>query len=158
MLRPVYCRRVGRWIAAGGNLVATGACWNPDFARLGLETSKVRTPEGVQQWWVMLCERDDSNWSCDPPEFKQSILVTLPVCNETHRVELSFDTLTSLERARALAERALAIYADPTSRVPTCSSEDVELEDVYRDFEFPAETEDQAKQQAPCWLDVIVVA
>ena len=169
------------------HLVVTGACWNRDFARVGLETPKVLTPAGVQQKWVVWCNRYELAWTCDPPEFQQSILVTLPVANEVRRVELNFDKLISLERARALTARALAIYGDPAARIPTCSGEDienppsdphgtdslaranpihvtvsrnetkdsVELEEVYREFEFPLSGEPE--MQTPCWLDVIVV-
>jgi hypothetical protein len=171
-------------------LVATGACWNVDFARVELDTPTVVTPERVKQNWTVWCQRDESTWACEPPEFKQAILVTLPVGNKTRRVELHFDKLTSLPRARALAERTLALYADPTSRVPTCgngdvenppsdphrdtasfaradpirvtvsrrdSTDSVELEDVYREFEFRAASEDPELQQVTYWLDVIVV-
>ena len=172
------------------HLVSTGACWNPDFARVWLETSKVLTPEGVNQWWAVWCQRDESTWTCDPPEFKQSTLVNLPFGDQTRWVELSFDTSISLGRARALTARALAIYGDPMSRLSTCSNagmedppsdphdgagsllradpivvtvsrretrDSVELEDVYRDFEFLAEAQDPEVQQAPCWLAEIVV-
>lgn len=108
------------------HLVATGACWNHNSALVWFETSKVLTPEGVKQWWAERCQRDQSTWKCDAPEFKQAILVTLPFSDETRRVELSFDKLISLKRARALAARALAIYGDPTSRLPTCSNEGIE--------------------------------
>jgi hypothetical protein len=172
------------------HLVAAGACWNPDFARVWLETPKVLTLEGVQQKWAVGCQRKESTWTCDAPEFKQVIVVTLQVGGDTRRVELNFDQGTSLRRARALAARALAIYADPTSRVPTCGDgtvenppsdphqsagpylrgdpikvtvsrrdirDSVELEDIYREFEFPRAEDDASMQQAPCWLDVIVV-
>lgn len=115
-----------RALPSSVHLVATGACWNPHSARVWLETSKVVTPEGVNQWWVVWCQGDESTWTCDAPKFKQAILVTLPVGDETRRVELSFDKPISLERARALTARALAIYGDPTARIPTCSGKDIE--------------------------------
>jgi hypothetical protein len=47
------------------HLVALGACWNPHSALVWLETSKVLTPEGVQEKWVVECQRDESTWKCD---------------------------------------------------------------------------------------------
>jgi len=104
------------------HLALTDACWNPDQELAELATPQVRTPEGVLQWWAFSCQRDESAWTCDPPEFKQLIEADLPVSDQPHLVELSFDRGISLERARILASRALSIYSDPATRLRLCGT------------------------------------
>jgi hypothetical protein len=90
------------------HILIEGACLNPGRALGFVETQKIVTAEGVQQWWTTICRRDSKDWECDEPGFKQFIATRLEVA-ESHPVELSFDQGSSLERVRALA--ALAIEA-----------------------------------------------
>lgn len=98
------------------------ACWNPDHALAVLETSRVLTTEGVQQWWAVSCQRNESTWACDRPEFKQFIVVNLAVGDQPHAVELSFGKEIAGARARALAAQALTFYMDTGSPLRDCST------------------------------------
>jgi hypothetical protein len=109
-------------LASSAHLAVTDACWNGDFALAELATQKATTSEGVQQWWVVSCQREASTWTCDPPEFKQFIAGDLPVTGQPHLVELSFERSIPLSRARSLASRALSIYSDPASRLRPCGT------------------------------------
>jgi hypothetical protein len=109
-------------LAPSIHLEVTYACWNPDHSRAEVSTPKVLTPEGVQQWWAVSCQRDESTWACDRPELKQFIAVDLAVEDQSHAVELSFGQGIPVARARSLAARALTIYADPEARIRDCSS------------------------------------
>ena len=102
--------------------VISGPCRNPDSARAWISTAKIRTALGVQQWREFSCSRGDGPWQCAAPEFKQRINVSLTVREKPHRVEINFDEATSLERARALAGRALAVYADAGKQIAACDN------------------------------------
>jgi hypothetical protein len=54
-----------------------GACLNPGGALGFVETRKVVTAEGVQQWWTLRCQRDAEDWECDAPGFKQFIATSI---------------------------------------------------------------------------------
>jgi hypothetical protein len=117
------------------HLTVTGACRNPDWAIGFIETQKSVTAEGVQQWWELICRRKAYTWECDPPEFKQSINLSLVAGGATRQITLSFDRQLNLDRARRLAARAIDIYADPASRFPGCKitdHEESEIVDVHR--------------------------
>jgi hypothetical protein len=109
-----------RMLPKSVHLVVTGACRNPDWSYGFIETRKNVTPEGVQQWYEFTCRRQRQQWKCDPPEFKQLIALSVVVSSVSHQVELSFDKESSLERARILAARAIEVYFDATSRLPSC--------------------------------------
>lgn len=173
-------------LPASSQLAVAFACWNPDFARVGLETPKALTPDGVQQWWSVACQRDESTWACEPPEFNQFISANLPVRDQSHPVELSFGRGIALERARELASRALSIYADPASRLRDCGTiedspkgpvgmhrsdkqtsadepfhvnviRDGLMDSVWLDDVDVSISFDPAGKQSPCWLDIVVV-
>ena len=103
-----------------GHLVVTHTCRNPDSAYGFIETKKNVTNEGVQQWYELTCRRMAQPWKCEPPEFKQLIALSINVAGVSRLVDLSFDKESSLERARILAARAIEVYFDPTSRLPSC--------------------------------------
>jgi hypothetical protein len=102
------------------------ACVNPGRALGFVETQKIVTTEGVQQWWTMICRRDSQEWSCDPPDFKQFFAMSVSVGRMSRSVELIFDKESSLERVRVLASRAIEVYLDPTSQLPSCGVSSLE--------------------------------
>jgi len=106
------------------HLDEVGACRNPRNAYAWISTKKGTSIEGVQQWYEFPCSRQAQPWQCDAPEFKQLITLSLRAGDVTRQITLSFGQQTSLERAKLLAVRALIIYADPTSRLPSCLSDD----------------------------------
>jgi hypothetical protein len=111
-----------RTLPASGHLQVTDACWNPDHSRAEVTTPKVRTPEGVQQWWAASCQRNEATWTCEPREFKQFIAEDLAIGDQSHAVQLSFGQGIPVARARSLASRALSIYADTSSRIRDCGN------------------------------------
>jgi hypothetical protein len=122
-------------------LSISAACRNPRDARAAVATLKSITSDGVDQWWQVLCRREEFEWQCDPAEFKQLIKLSLSIGDQSHEVELSFDKRTPLQRAEILAARALNIYADPDSRLPGCEIagfKDRALVDVHRGDALPA--------------------
>jgi hypothetical protein len=112
------------------HLDEVGACRNPRNAYAWISTKKVLSIEGVQQWYEVTCSRKAQPWQCDPAEFKQSFAMSVKVAGVSHLVELSFGKEFSLERARALASRAIEAYLDPTSQLPLCGVSS--LEEAYR--------------------------
>jgi hypothetical protein len=101
-----------------------GACRNPRSAYAWISTRKATSIEGVQQLFEITCSRKAQPWRCDPPELTQLISLAIGVGDAKREVELRFAPNTSLERAKVLVARALAIYADPTARLPSCLSDD----------------------------------
>jgi hypothetical protein len=114
------------------HVLVTDACVNPGHALGFLETQKILTAEGVQRWWDLICRRDSQEWSCDPPDFKQVFAMSVSVGGVAHPVELSFDKESSLGHARALASRAIEIYLDPTSQLPSCGESGAKEPDSLR--------------------------
>lgn len=104
------------------HLDVTAACWNPDSAVAEIATQRVRTQDGVDQWWAVSCRRDESTWACDSPELRQFIAAELPVADRPHAVELSFGSGIPLARARSLASRALSIYANTEAQLRPCGT------------------------------------
>lgn len=160
-------------------------CRNPDSASTWITTPKVRTADGVQQWRQFSCSRGDGPWQCEAPDFKQQIIVSLIIREKPHRVEINFDEATSPGRARALAERALEVYADPSTQMAACDhgtfqahddslpsfwtkpiavtvSHDGVQDQVYLEgtdvvLEFSGTTADRDKLELLCWGTKIVV-
>lgn len=114
------------------HLGAIRACRNPDWAYGFIETRKKLAPEGVEQWYKFTCRREAQIWKCDVPEFKQLFATSVVVSGVAHPIELSFDKESSLERARALASRAIEAYLDPTSLLPACGVSDLNESDRLR--------------------------
>jgi hypothetical protein len=112
------------------HLDEVGPCRNPDSAHAWISTKKIASLEGVGQWYEFTCRRDAQWWICDPPEFRQSINLLLPVRGASRLVELSFDREFSLARARELARQALEIYVDPSVRLPECENGGVKRSDL----------------------------
>jgi hypothetical protein len=112
------------------HLDEVGACPNPRNAYASISTKKGTSIEGVQQWYEFPCSRKAQPWQCDAPELKQSFAMSVKVAGASHLVELSFGKEFSLERARALASRAIEAYLDPTSQLPSCGVRS--LEEAYR--------------------------
>jgi hypothetical protein len=112
------------------HLDEVGACWNPRNAYAWISTKKGTSIEGVQQWYEFPCSRKAQPWQCDPPRLKQTFAMSVNVAGASHLVELSFGREFSLERARALASRAIEAYLDPTSQLPSCGVRS--LEEGYR--------------------------
>jgi hypothetical protein len=112
------------------HLDEVGPCRNPDSAHAWTSTKKVASIEGVGQWYEFTCRRDAQWWICDPPEFRQSINLMLPVRGASRLVALSFDREFSLSRARELAQTALEIYGDPSARLPQCENGGVKKSDL----------------------------
>jgi hypothetical protein len=159
-------------------------CKNPTWALGSIATRKVTTAEGVEQWWEFICRRETLPWTCDKPEFKQFIELSLELEGRSRKIELSFDAQTTLGGARVLAARALAIYADPNLRLPGCERgghKDPGLLDLRRGHQLPSGTdaihigvsraeradivwlEDvsvdiEFNDETPCWNDMIIVA
>ena len=127
------------------------ACWNPDHALADLETSRVLTTQGVQQWWAVSCQRSDSTWTCDRPDFKQFIVVNLAVGDRSHAVELSFGQEIALTRARALASQALTLYVDPESRLRDCNT----IEDVAKSAVGSHRSDKRKSSAEPFHVNVI---
>jgi len=113
-----------RVLPRSAHLDEVGACRNPRNAYAWISTKRGTSIEGVQQWYEFPCLRKAQPWQCDAPEFKQLITVSLRAGDVTRQITLSFGQQTSLERAKLLTVRALTIYADPTSRLPSCLSDD----------------------------------
>jgi hypothetical protein len=111
-----------------------GACVNSGRALGFVETQKVVTAEGVQQWWTMQCRRKSKSWQCDEPTFKQFFATRLDVAGKSRPVELSFDQAPSLVHVRMLASRAIEVYADPDSRLPECGSKNPKESDQLRNW------------------------
>lgn len=114
------------------HLDEVGACRNPRSANAWISTRKDESIEGVQQWYEFACSRKSQPWKCEPPEFKQSFAMRVNVAGASHLVELSFGRESSLERARALASRAIEAYLDPTSLLPACEVNDLNESDRLR--------------------------
>ena len=137
-------------------VLVEGACLNPGRAIGFIETQKVFTKEGVRQWWTMICRRDADDWSCDPPEFEQTIGISVKMDGQSREVELSIGKNVPLELGRALASRSIEIYADRDSRLPSCggsqSNEKDQLRSKYNHQSFPsigklhASVEDDSKR------------
>ena len=64
-------------VPKSAHILVTDACLNPGHALGFVETQKVVTAEGVQQWWTMICRRDTEEWGCDARESKQFISITI---------------------------------------------------------------------------------
>ena len=128
------------------HLVVTGACRNPDWAYGFIETKKITTQEGVQQWWQFNCQREPRMWKCEQPEFKQLFALSVSIAGVSHLVELSFGKESSLERVRDLASRAIEVYADPVSRLPACGTKGLKESDQLGkwDHHGPLPTGDNA--------------
>jgi hypothetical protein len=119
----------------------SGRCRNPDGARAWISTHPIKTPQDVRQWWQFTCRREKRDWECDQPEFNQLVDIKLVVGGTRRHVELSFDKDVSLDRAQSLSSEALALYADPRSRLHWCSENiplDSDWETVRRRNPLPA--------------------
>jgi hypothetical protein len=114
------------------HIVVTGACRNPGWAYGFIETKKTTTPEGVRQWYELICRRMAQPWQCEPPEFKQLFVIEASIGGVLHPVELSFGKDTSLELARVLAPRAIDVYAESDSRLPSCGVSEPKESDLLR--------------------------
>ena len=122
-------------LSQSARVLITDACVNPGYALGFLETPKILTADGVQQWWTLNCRREAKPWACDAPGFKQFIAARIDIRGEFHRVELSFDEGFSLDDVRALASRAIEIYTDPASRLPACGTEAPQASDQLSTWE-----------------------
>jgi hypothetical protein len=63
-------------------------------------------------------------WKCDPAEFKQLMATSVIVGGVSVPIELSFDKQSSLKRSRVIATRAIEVYANPASPLPSCGDKD----------------------------------
>jgi hypothetical protein len=97
-------------------------CRNPDGATASIITAHIKAGSGVLHWWELACQRKPEDWQCDSPLLKQFISTPLLVGGKPRRVALRFDKDTTLRRAQQLASRALTLFADPASQLPSCSS------------------------------------
>jgi hypothetical protein len=104
----------------------THPCRNASTARAGIVTEHVKEPNGVLHWWELICRRDAEDWKCDPAAFKQFISTTLLVRGRSRQVAISFGKDTTLGQARELSFKAITLYADPASQVPSCSTDVIE--------------------------------
>jgi hypothetical protein len=96
------------------------SCRNPNSTRAWISTRNTRTPEGVQQWWEMSCQRQTALWGCDPPAFKQRFDMHAPLGDRQREIALTFDRETPLSEAQSRASKALAVYFDPVANPPEC--------------------------------------
>jgi hypothetical protein len=101
-------------------------CRNPGSAGAEIITEHGKANDGVIHWWEIQCQRDASDWKCDPAEFKQFINERMVIDGRPRRVALSFGKDMTLIRAKSLSVQALRIYTDATSRLPECSSGDTD--------------------------------
>jgi hypothetical protein len=101
-------------------------CRNPHSAHAWISTKRGTSKEGIQQWYEFTCRREAQPWKCDQPEVKQLIATTVFVGGVSHPVELSFDKESSLKRAHVLASRAIEVYLDPASQLPSCGVSSLE--------------------------------
>jgi hypothetical protein len=97
-------------------------CRNSDGATASIITAHVKADFGVLHWWEFACQRKPEDWQCDLPVLQQFIATPLLVGGKTRRVALTFDKDTTLRRAQQLSSRALTLFADPASQLPSCSS------------------------------------
>ena len=97
-------------------------CRNSDGAAASILTAHVKAGSGVLHWWEVACQRKPEDWQCDSPVLKQFISTPLLVAGKPRRVALSFDKDTTLRRAQQLSSRALTLFADPVSQLPSCAS------------------------------------
>jgi hypothetical protein len=114
-------------------------CRNPGSAHAEVITEHVQANGGVNRWWEMQCQRDAKDWKCDPAEFKQFINARVVIDGRSRHLALSFDKDTTLNRAKNLSVQALRIYADPTSRLPDCSSGDDDWQHLRQSLPLPRE-------------------
>jgi hypothetical protein len=100
--------------------LVSGQCRWTDSAFALITTEKFTEDTGVTHWWVSSCDRDERDWTCRPAEFQQEIATQFVVGGIPRNARLSFDGETSLEVAKALASRALTIYANAAPQLPYC--------------------------------------
>lgn len=112
-----------RAVVPTSEVFVMGACRNPGRALGFVETNRTFTSERVKQWRTLSCTREEQDWTCDPPEFKQSIKLSLSIGHAERHVVLAFDQQTPLDRAKSLTSRALSLYADPKASLESCSSD-----------------------------------
>ena len=157
------------------------ACWNPDRAHAGIETRRTETPDGVTYWWEIVCSRERS-WTCDPPEFHQRIVLSVPIGSGARAVQLDFEKDITLEKARALASQAVALYLDRSVPLRACAGKEVTdrrelptgkpiqvsvsredgVESAYLTDAFlsmsSSGTADDAGEMVPCWEEWVVLS
>jgi hypothetical protein len=104
----------------------THPCRNGSTARAGIVTEHVKESNGVLHWWELICRRDAEDWKCDPAAFKQFISTTLLLRGRSRQVAISFGKDTTLSQARQFSTQAITLYADPASKVPSCSTDVIE--------------------------------
>lgn len=114
-------KAAARALVPRSEVLVMGACRNPGRALGFVETDRTFTPERIKQWWTLSCARKEQNWTCDPPEFKQSIKLSLRIGNAVRHVALGFDHEIPLDRAKSLISQAMTLYADPKASLESCS-------------------------------------
>jgi hypothetical protein len=112
---------VARAMVPTSSVFVVGACRNPGDAQGFVETKKTFTSERVKQWWTISCARVEQDWTCDSPAFKQLTKISIGIGHAKRSVVLAFDQQTSLDHAKSLTSRALAIYSDPAAQLPNCN-------------------------------------
>jgi hypothetical protein len=110
-------------------------CRNRGSAHAWLTTSPRLTSDGVTEWWDVNCSRGSQQWACDPPAHRQLIWVYADVDGILRRLEVSFDDVTGLARARTLAVRAMHIIQDLAAEPPRECGSHGSAEDARRDWE-----------------------
>jgi hypothetical protein len=110
-------------------------CRNRGSAVAWLTTSPRLSSNGVTEWWNVNCERGTRQWTCESPTHRQLIWVYAEIDDILRRLEVSFDEMTGLARARALAVRSVQIAQNLTGEPPPYCGTRTSDEDNRRDWE-----------------------
>ena len=81
---------------------APQVCRNSENASSWLETRHHTAADGATEWWILQCNRERGNWSCERPELKREISAEMTIASQMRHLVIHFDERTSILNAREL--------------------------------------------------------
>jgi hypothetical protein len=95
-------------------------CRNPENASSWLETRHRTATDGATEWWVLHCNREHHDWSCDRPELKRETLVEVTLASKIRHLAIHSDERTSIRDARELTQRAFNVLENEHDSLGEC--------------------------------------
>ena len=104
-------------------------CRNRGAADAWFSTSPRLKQDGATEWWDVKCVRGARQWACQVPAHRQLVSVSAEVDGIPRRLQVSFDDMTGLARARAFALQTMKITQDLTAATPRVCEGQTSAED-----------------------------
>ena len=98
-------------------------CRNSENAFSWLETRHRTATNGATEWWILPCDRETGDWSCERPEHKREISVEMTIASQVRHLVIDFDERTSVLDARELTQRAFDAIEEDHAPLAECEGE-----------------------------------